>query len=396
MPGEQCCRFLLDTFTFALYRIFFDFFAIVWSVFYVLVRRNTVFAMPEKMNNIPLESSRQCQYEEIYLMDLVDVIVRKKNLFFFITAFITSAAIAYSLFSPDNYRLEMAVSPVSSRALQQINGNIDNKFNFTSEEVFNMFIKIFQSLKTVQEGNKSLDGLTPEESKLLEDIRLEFPGKRDTGGLIKIAIEGQKPAVLTTVLNKYMDAVNRVAVANILEQMDLWRKNQIDILALEIEEGTEYLQYSQQLRLKELQDALLVARKAGIKKTHEILPGDYPLYLLGEDVLQAEIDILQSFMNDASLGTTSLGLDADKLSLQSEILQKQLKLKTLQNTKYEVESLQIVDVAGNAPSLPQSLKPGVKKVIVFSLFAALLLSLFSVFVVSFFESYARRKKNICM
>jgi|GEM_PF-4460980 len=352
--------------------------------------------MPEKMSNIPLESSRQCQYEEIYLMDLVDLIVRKKNLFFFITAFITSAAIAYSLFSPDNYRLEMAVSPVSSRALQQINGNIDNKFNFTSEEVFNMFIKIFQSLKTAQEGEKNLDGLTPEETKLLQDIQLELPGKRDTSGLVKIAIEGQNPAVLPTVLNKYMDAVNRVAVGNILEQMDLWRKNQIDILVLEIEQGTEYLQYSQQLRLKELQDALLIARKAGIKKTHEILPGDYPLYLLGEDVLQAEIDILQSMMNDASLGTTSLGLDADKLSLQSEILQKQLKLRTLQNAEYEVESLQIVDVVGNAPSLPQSLKPGVKKVIVFSLFAAFLLSLFAVFVVSFFESYARRKKNTCM
>ncbi|MFH1215329.1 MAG: Wzz/FepE/Etk N-terminal domain-containing protein [Pseudomonadota bacterium] len=351
--------------------------------------------MPEhKSHNLPLESLRQSQYDdEIDLMDLVDVIIRKKNLVFFITVFITLTAVVYSILSPDRYQVEMTVAPVSTRVLEQINVNLDVAFKFTTDEVFKLFLYNFQTLKNDRAGYNALDSLNPDERKKLGMIRIKQAAKKNAAGVANLIIEGRDPQFLTTVLNKYVDAVNRITTQDMINQLEMLRKAEIDALTTVIEKEKKDLTFWQQMRFQELQYALLVARKAGLKKMPGTLPDNYPLYLLGEDFLQAEIEVIRVSLESESIVPITRGEGDKFFDPQRSLLEKQLRLKNLQNENYAFRKTQLVELGVSDHLLGKSLKPGLHKVFIFSLIAGLFIGVFFVFVANFLETYAQRKRN---
>ncbi|MGV1098810.1 Wzz/FepE/Etk N-terminal domain-containing protein [Thiovibrio sp. JS02] len=351
--------------------------------------------MDQQTENFHPEQGRRphCD-DEIDLMDLVDVVVRKKMLVVFITSFVTLVALGYSLFSPDRYWVEMTVTPVSERVLQQINVNVDSKFKFSSDEVFKLFLDTFQGLKNSPDAKERLGALTPEEIGMLGGISFELPGKRDPAGVVKLVMVGQDPKALSQVLSKYVDAANRLTAEKIGGQLALLRNTEMARLSAEIEEDKTNLLYWQQVRLQNMRDALLVARRAGIKTMPDVLPEKYQLFMLGEKILLAEVQSLQEKIQKGDIVATTVLDDGDALFLQGGILKKQLRLKSLQNAKYEPTIAPLVD-AENASSQSRSLKPSTAKVVLLAFVVAFLCSIFAVFVVSFFESLALRKNDAC-
>ncbi|MDA3785369.1 MAG: Wzz/FepE/Etk N-terminal domain-containing protein [Deltaproteobacteria bacterium] len=374
---------------------------------------------------------QQYQDDEIDLIDIWRLLVRRWRWIAVITLTCTALAVAYALVAPRVYRAEAFLLPPQVGDIEQLNistvsSNVDHldiskmtsgigrsgnsKVNAVSvEDVYGQTLKNLQSLSVrrlfFDEHNllESLRGQGGEDAGAQKVFAEAFherltvaQGKKDRADFVTVSLEGEDPEQITSWLNTFLTMVNGYTI-DVLQQN---LQSNVGAKKKSIENNIHALQQvaqnRRQDRIAELQEALYIATQLGIEQRAKISPSasspakgnsefgvavntaETPLYLRGVRELQAEIDMLQKRKSD----------DPFIYSLRN--LQEELsRLNQIQVDTDKIKAFRL-DQMAMVPDGP--IKPNRKLVVALGCVLGLMLGVFAAFMVNFIETARRQER----
>jgi chain length determinant protein (polysaccharide antigen chain regulator) len=348
------------------------------------------------------------QDDEIDLIDIWRLLVKRWHWIAAITLTCTALAVAYALLAPRVYRAEASILPPRLSDVEQLN---IPQFNGVSEK--DVYGEALKNLRSVSVRRHFFD-----EHALLESLKGQIgenagaqkvfarafhqrltvaQGKKERSDFVMVSLEGGDPELITSLLNSFLTMVNGYSVDIFLKDLytNLGSKKEAienNIIALRQVARDRRLD-----RIAELQEALYVATRLGIERRADVLPSstsqarntpgyeiivntvDTPLYLRGVRELQAEIDMLQKRQIDDPF-IPSLRAMQEELS----------RLNQIQVNPDTVKAFRL-DQPAVVPGGP--IKPKDNLVVALGFVLGLMLGVFAAFMANFIET-ARRQEPL--
>lgn len=377
----------------------------------------------EQPSPAPSRSFHDQQYreDEIDLVDIWRVLMRKWRWIAAITLISTIFSISYVLLAPRVYKAEAYILPPKQSDIEQLNvsvlssredkrSGIIELSSMTPDDVYNETLKDLQSLSVRRlffDNYKLIDLLTSKKTGNFTDQKVFVKafhqkltvsrGKKDKSDFVTIALEGTNPQHIASWLNSFLHMVDGYTAERLVQNLYATvnakkesAKNQINALR-------QVAKKRRLDRIAELEEALFVATQLGIKQRTNAssLPPtqregnlelgvavntvETPLYLRGIRELQAEIEVLQKRKSD------------DPFIVPLRSLQEELsQLNQIQASTNQVKSFRL-DQKAVAPETP--IKPKRKLLVVLGAVLGLMLGFFAAFVINFIEN-ARSKAGL--
>lgn len=313
--------------------------------------------------NIPVKTIDESRHEVVEVKELINNLWDQRAIVLLFTALTVTAAIAYTVWVTPEYEVETRIRPVAMADLDELNESglykISPKDALTllgsSMQSYDVRLKFFkanpqflaplqapgQSIEeTFEKFNEkafSLAQIDPNKSSSLTEtieLSLRYPKGVDGVGIVRdftnYVIKSEKEKISTsfktlvanriTQLDKKLqskksayEAEKDSKIARLLEKDQLKKQ----ILQDELKALRQQLQSRRQNRIKELDEAIVIAKKLGIVKpttpsalgdgdqTHqgsmirtEVNNQKIPLYFLGQAALEAERATLESRRSD--------------------------------------------------------------------------------------------------
>ncbi len=355
---------------------------------------------------------QQYQDDEIDLIDIWRLLVRRWQWIAVITLTCTALAVAYALLAPRVYRAEAFLLPPQLGDIEQLNiyAVTSGKVSVVSvQDVYGQTLKNLQSLSVRRlffdehDLLESLRGQVGEDAgaqkvftKAFHERLTVAQGQKDRADFVTVALEGGDPQQITSWLNTFLTMVNGYTV-NVLQQ-DLHTK--LDATKEAIENKISALRQvasDRRLdRIAELQEALYIATQLGIEQRMDTPPSapsqakgnsefgvavntaQTPLYQRGIQELQAEIDMLQKRKSDDPfIGSLR--------NLQEELS----RLNQIQINPDKIKAFRL-DQRAMVPDGP--IKPNRKLVVALGCVLGLMLGVFAAFMVNFIETARRQDR----
>lgn len=317
----------------------------------------------ERAMNSPVNTISNSSHEVVEVKDLINSLWDQRAIVLLFTALTASAAIAYTVYATPEYEVETTIRPVTKADLDELNESglykLTPKDALTrvgsSMQSYDVRLKFFktypQYLAPVQTPNQSIEEtfkkfneksftieiIDPKKSTSLSEavgLRLRYPQGIDGVGIAKnftdFAIKTEKEKVAssleTLVSNRIIQVEKKLESKKAAYEAEkdskiavLLEKDQLkkQILQDELKALRQQLQSRRQNRVKELDEAIVIAKKLGIvKPTTPSALGDtdqahqgnmirtevnnqkIPLYFLGQAALEAERATLETRRSD--------------------------------------------------------------------------------------------------
>ncbi len=307
----------------------------------------------ERVMNIPVNTIDTPRQEVVEVKELIGSLWDQRAIILLFTALTVTAAIAYALLATPEYEVETTVRPVPLADLDELNESglykllPKDALNIvgSSMQSYDVRLKFFQAnpqylaplqapgqsiesaFETFNEKAFSLEKIDPKKSSSLSEavgLSLRYPQGIDGVGILRdftdFVVKGEKEKVAsnlkTLIANRIDQAEKKLEskksayeaekdskIAHLLEKDQLKKQ----VLQDELKALRQQLQSRRQNRIKELDEAIVIAKKLGIvKPTTPSALGDgeqahqgnmirtevnnqkIPLYFLGQAALEAE------------------------------------------------------------------------------------------------------------
>jgi len=363
--------------------------------------------------------------DEISLVDLLEVLFRKKILIIGITSVFTVLAILYAQSITPTYRAEIGFLPPDDANLGahfpdsiahilpgKTTYNKDGEVTNQNRSLFYKFLTAVQSYqmqkKVFIEGNFLLRFVDNNPNvdmgkeivrEINESIQISTDSKGGKKGAkdafdetIYLEMEGTKPEVISDFLNVLVESAKNWVINNTKESIQRQIKAQISNLAVKLENLRSNERSLWALKIRDLSENLKIAKKLGVvENSFNLLPstgasstvvfqkGEQPLitlqkeqslpvwFLYGERALQQELDSLKQ-----QLSVEPYSEEIAELSFQIEDL-----------SRIDVSKINFEPVIISQPSIPPAhpIKPDKRKIvglgIALGLFVGILAAFFS-------------------
>lgn len=394
-----------------------------------------------KPNNAPPSGDFYLD-DEVNLMDIVDILVRRKWLIFVITTLVTAVAVLYCVVTPRVYLASISFGPprVSDVAPLQVNlpfysgDSVD-----LGDRIYKSFLRALQDTavrKVVWQGLEKEKGggrLSFAEFDRAVSYTPENPQKKKMWG--EVVFENGDSEYAAETLNFLFKKVNAKVVARFVgESIDIliYEKKKIAIakqrrkqdILLQIRIIRQRGEKERLARVARLEEELRIAEKigsvalgttpkggGGLAVSSVIVTDEFPRYLLGAKVLRAELaEIRQRKSNDPYLdelsklqveldsmefvhGATAGGGGGQEINyfrLQEMMIDAEMsRLKDIRDD-FDIIRAASADLPASVPSVP--IKPRMKRIVFLAFVVGVMLSFFSLFVVNVVETYRQRGK----
>lgn len=354
-------------------------------------------------NQTPAPTVYQQQHEdEISLVDIVKVLLRRKKLIFGITALVVCIGLLYTFSQKPVYQAEILVLPPLVENIQPLNILHENFVNSLS--VFKSFIKTVESRKLKKEFferfnisktiiNKSESTLTEREINDIFEVFLNTikVSKDQKSGATRITLEGSHKEELEKWLGNLVEAASQetvnLLISNRQINMDLKSEN----LKIEISSKRTVYKKRRKDELYRLKEAVQIAEKLGLHEYNsasKILPNKNnlsiymkgtKLYMQGTKILEAEITALQSRQSD----------DVYIKGLRD----LQESLDRIKSIKFDKNKLRAVIVDKKATGTVKQIRPNKKLILILSFILGGMLGIFGVFILEFIGNFKKQVNN---
>ena len=353
-----------------------------------------------------LTAYQQPTYEdEISLVDIIKVLLRRKKLILGVTATIVCIGLLYAFTTKRVYQVDTLLSPPSDKIIQTF--NLNNLQNVNKNDIYSGFTKIIESRAFRNEFfNKSnvIETLSdiPESKMTSREINNIFEAFNDSLKVIKdtknkendieITLEGTDKDKLGRWLDDFVAHANSATINQVVNKLRADVDYKIKKLTLEIKNKRLFYNQIRKDELGRLIEAYNLAKDLGIveykanknvvssKNTLSIYMGDSKRYMDGTRVLQAEINALKNRKSD----------DIHIEGLRN--LQEQLiKLEAI---NVEKNNLEAATVDKKAIVNINPIRPNRKLIVILSLILGGMLGIFAVFIMEFMSNFKKQVDNV--
>jgi len=344
--------------------------------------------------------------DEISLVDIVNVLLRRKKLILGITAVTVCIGLFYAFSQQRVYQVETILSPPSNEIIQSF--NLHNLQNINKNNIYSRFTQIITTRTFRQEFFNKFNVIEtlsdiPENKMTTSEINDVFEGfsdslkvikkdKKDKKDNIKISLEGLDKDKLGAWLDGFVALADSTIVNQIVNDMRAGINYKIKNLRLEIKNKRLFYNQRRKDELERLHEDYRIAKSLGIlerndsrnmissKNNLSIYMNGRKRYMEGTKILQAEINALKNRKSD----------DIHIAGLRD--LQEQLtKLETI---KIEKNKLQTVNVDKKAAVNIEPIRPKRKLIVILSLILGGMLGIFGVFILEFISNFKKQADSV--
>ena len=349
----------------------------------------------------------QLAYEdEISLVDIVKVLLRRKKLIFGITAFVVCIGLLYAFTQQRVYQVETILLPPSIENIQPLKvfGNNVGSNNVGSNNVFASFKRNINSIKFKKEFFDKfnlLETLSSESTQVLTDIQknnyfesfsksISIKSDKKSNST-SITLEGTHQEKIGPWLDSLVAMANQETVNQLVKDLQLSINEKIKSIKIDISSKRSIYKKRREDELGRLEEAYQTAKKLGLREYNNtgtklsnannlsIYMKGVKLYMQGTEVLLAEIEALKNRKSD----------DIHISGLRD--LQEQLT--RLESIKIEKDKLQTVTVDKKAVVNIETIGPKRKLIVILSLILGGMLGIFVVFVFEFLSKLKKEEDN---
>ena len=375
--------------------------------------------MEEKKDNAPFIASSlpPCCYQqqggyrddEINLVDLWLVMVRRWQWIAAVMALVVGAAVVYLLITTPIYEAEAVLLPPEDRHVQAL--NIPGINEITPETAKTVKEKIYQEfVGNIRSGGllrqffaehnliAALAGETPASAEEIfrrkfQEALLVTEGTRDQAGFVFVVLQGENPELIAAWLNDFIKLAASSTVDKHIEGIQTRIVNEKETLQEQIRIDREFARQRRLDRIAVLAEEIAIARELNILSREDaplrtlqgsnfgvaVSTSEEPLYLRGAKDLTAEQEALMSREDDDPFIP---GL-RDK---QARLDRLDSGLRMMQSARAEIAPARL-DQQALPPEHP--VQPNKKLILALSLVLGGMLGVFSAFFAEFIAK-ARR------
>jgi len=358
----------------------------------------------DKQVSNPASYQSQPAYEdEISLVDVVNVLLRRKKLILGITAVVVCIGLFYAFSKQRVYQVETILSPPSNEIIQSF--NLHNLQNINKNDIYSRFTQIIKTRTFRQEffnKFKLIETLSdiPENKMTTSEINGVFEGfsdslkviKKDKKDNIKISLEGLDKDKLGSWLDGFVALADSTIVNQIVNNMRAGINYKIKNLRLEIKNKRLFYNQRRKDELERLHEDYRIAKSLGIlerndsrnmissKNNLSIYMNGRKRYMEGTKILQAEINALKNRKSD------DIHIDGLR-DLQDQ-------LTKLEAITIEKDKLQTVIVDKKAIVNVEPIRPKRKLIVILSLILGGMLGIFGVFILEFISNLKKQADSV--
>ena len=341
--------------------------------------------------------------DEISLVDIVKVLLRRKKIILVITAVVLSIGLLYVFAAKRVYQVETILLPPSLEQIQALNVpgsseiSIDDVFatvtgNINSRKLKKEFFDKFNLLETL--SSKSVQVLTNKQKHdYFESFSKSLSVKLDEkSNSIQIILEGAHQDKIGPWLDNLVVMANQDTINQLVKNLQANINSKIKNLKINISSKRTIYKKRREDELARLEDAYKTAKKLGLREYNNTGTKKLPnannlsiymkgvkLYMQGTEVLLAEIEALKNRKSD----------DIYIIGLRD--LQEQLT--RLESVSIDKDKLQAVIVDKKAVVSNELIKPKRELIVILSLILGGLLSIFVVFIFEFISNFKKQVNN---
>lgn len=319
--------------------------------------------------------------DAVNLIDLWRTVWRRKAIVFGTMVLVLLASIVYALNASPTYRAEASLLPPLNSNIQQL---LDTKAE-TPRKIYALFVRNLESVSLRKKYFDShvMDQLAPnhgaaDAEAMFAGFNSGFTVQKDPNGNRRehVSYEGPNANMAAKWVNGFIATTNKATVQMLIQNIVAKLNDQKQQIRDEIKAKRDMASRRLQDQIVQLEEASLVAAKAGIKGPlapvgHQ-LDANAPLYMLGYKALNAQLAMLKK--RRKSNGDAFVpGL----LALQE-------KLAMLDNIQFDPSALSVVTVDQPASVPGHPVKPRRKLIVLVGLVGGLALGILAAFLVDLF------------
>ncbi len=338
-------------------------------------------------NTYLTESERVCDQQnndnEISLIDLLLVLMRRKNLVISTVLVFVLFTIVYLLLTARMYQAEAILLPENNSVMQQLY-TLKKELKIKNHDVTlsNQLVGKLDSNKLLadyfvshEEGEKHD---ADKKTRNPVDINgLELKASLDDG-LLKVTLTGSESEQLEEWLNGLIQYASIEVVDEELKSIESTFSAYKKVHEVKVKSMREIAKQQREDRIISLEEQLEIARKLNLR---EIIQGEISLdYMRGEKALLAEISILKNRKSD----------DAYIYGLREE----QGKLRNIELLgDFDKTKINVVTIKQQAQKLSKPVKPNITKIVSLGVVFGIIVAIFVAFFVEFLKKTQRIYKT---
>jgi len=366
--------------------------------------------------NPTVYQSQSASTDEISLVDIINVLWRRKKIVLGITLIAVVAGLFYAFTQKRVYQVETILLPPSFENIQPLNAlnnyNI-NSNNLNSNDAFAVFIgninsrklkkAFFEKFKVLETFSAdSTQALTEKNNnKIFEGFLKAIKVKvgKETADSTVITLEGTYKEKIGFWLDSLVEMANQESINQLVRNLHADINSKIKSLKIEISSKRSIYKQRREDELRRLEEAYQIAKELGIRG-HLFVPNvegsfnravsaelnsiskslsnenNLSVYMKGTKVLQAEINALKNRKSDDFHITGLRDLEE--------------QLTRLESIKIEKDKLQAVRIDKKAVIDVEPIRPNRKLIAILSLILGGMLGIFAVFIVEFVNNLKKQ------
>ena len=336
--------------------------------------------------------------DEISLVDLVNVLLRRKKIILGVTVITLCIGLLYAFTAKRVYQVETILSPPSNKIIQSF--NLKNLQSVNKEDIYSSFTQIIETRRLKQDFFnkfniiKALSDIpeskmtTSEINKIFENfsdsLKVDKKAKKDKSDKIKITLEGIDKEKIGPWLDSFVTFADSKIVNRTVNDIREGINYKIKNLKLQIKNKRLFYNQIRDDELERLHENYRIAQKLGIiehndsknmvssKNNLSIYMSGKKRYMEGTKILQAEINAIKNRKSD-DIHIAGLRALQEKLTMLEAIKVEKDKLQT-----FTVDKKAIVNI--------EQLRPKRKLIVMLSLILGGMLGIFGVFILEFINN----------
>lgn len=370
----------------------------------------------EQQTPNPTQYQSQLTYQdEISLVDIVRVLLRRKSIIFGITVITLCIGLVYAFSQKKVYQVETLLLPPSTENIQALNvinksvssGGVFSEFisnansTIVREEFFNNY-KITEALSN--KSNQDLIGGYDNVGHFLNSIKVNDS---------RIILEGTDKDRIGVWLDSFVEKVNQETKTQLVKKLQFSidseiknleegiikqrkarkfeRKNELKLLEIRRKDELNKLEFERKEELRQLERAYQIANILGIHKNLFEPYSNYLPHMKGTKLLKAEIRVLKNQkLGDVYIKDPS---EINKLLFTKKLRNSQEKLAKLKGVKIDRAKLQTVIVGKKAVHGIKEIRTNRKLIAILSLLLGGLLGIIFAFTMEYISKLKKQLNN---
>lgn len=361
----------------------------------------------DKQASAPIAYQPQPVHEdEISLVDIVNVLLRRKKLVLGITAIAVCIGLLYAFTKQRVYKVETIISPPGNEIIQSF--NLQNLQNITKEDIYSRFTQmvttrafqysffnkfnVLEALSEIPESKMTLAEINEHFESFSDSLNVVKKDKKDKKDSIQITLEGVDKDKLGARLDDFIEFANHTVVDELVNDIQADINYKIKDLKLKINYKRLFYNQRRKDELKRLQENYQIAKELGIidrsdsqnkalsKNNLSIYMNSVKRYMDGTKILQAEINALKNRKSD----------DIHIAGLR-DLQENLIRLEALNIEKGGLHSV-IVDKKASVDVEP--IRPKRILIVLLSLILGGMLGIFAVFTLEFISDFKRQADRV--